>query len=234
MKFSRKTKLIPFILLAAFLFLTGCGSKPKAETPPGGTPAAQQATGGSDSGSQRGEESAQPGGGALTAREAVALAESNARKVLGNEADVVKLYGEQEGTAVDGRAADWEIVFANPARKSLVVEIKDGRISLERSGRADVPLKEAAGGKWIDSVKAAETARAGGGDSFKHTVVNPSVNYTLGRLDEIAWYGDKKAGVIKPSDRRPAWRVTYDNREHYYVDALSGALIAKGSYQNRP
>ncbi|MGB9904407.1 MAG: hypothetical protein ACPLQO_07035, partial [Desulfotomaculales bacterium] len=88
--------------------------------------------------------------------------------------------------------------------------------------------------KWIDSVRAAEAAQAGGGASFQHTVANPSVNYTLGELSEIAWYGDKKAGVVGQNDRRPAWRISYDNQDHYYVDALSGTLIAKGSYQNRP
>jgi len=220
---SYSKKLILSFLLIVSILMAGCGNK--AGTPPADKPAAQQST-------------AKPGpaagGKSLTAKEAVALAEANAKKALGNEADVVKVYGNQKGTTVDGRAADWQITFANPERKSLVVDINNGQIAQERSGGADDPLKEAAGGKWIDSVKAAEVAQASGGTSFKHTVANPSVNYTLGRLSEIAWYGDKKAGVINESDRRPAWRVSYDNDEHYYVDALGGAFITKGSYQNRP
>ncbi|MGQ9532608.1 MAG: hypothetical protein ACUVTQ_07375 [Desulfotomaculales bacterium] len=214
-----------FILAAALLLLAGCGSKPQPAAPPGGTQAGKQQA-------QTGAPAA--GGKLLTAREAVALAEANAKRALGDDAGIAKVYGNQEGTTVDGRAAEWHVTFANPARKSFVVEIKDGQISQERSGSPGEPLKEIARGEWIDSVRAAEVARASGGDSFKHTVANPSVNYTLGRLDDIAWYGDKKARVVDEKDQRPAWRVTYDNQEHYYVDAVSGAFIAKGSYRNRP
>lgn len=40
---------------------------------------------------------------------------------------------------------------------------------------------------------------------------------------------------IDLKDRRPAWEVRYpfDAYEIYYVDALSGALIAKGSNKNK-
>lgn len=60
------------------------------------------------------------------------------------------------------------------------------------------------------------------------------MNYTLGELADIAWYGDKKAKIIDEHDLRPAWKVSYDNQVHFYVDALSGKFIAKGSYENKP
>lgn len=234
MNFSelKNKKSILLMLLIVVFLLAGCGNKLKAEAPPGETQAGKQAA------QAEAKKETKPGpasgGKALAAKEAVALAEASAKKELGEQVDIVKVYGNQKGTTVNGRATNWQIMFANPARKTLVVEIENGQISQVRDCPADEPLKEAAGGKWIDSVKAAEAAQAGGGASFKHTVANPSVSYTLGRLSEIAWYGDKKAGVVGQNDQRPAWRISYDNQDHYYVDALSGTLIAKGSYHNRP
>jgi len=52
----------------------------------------------------------------------------------------------------------------------------------------------------IYSIPEAKVGQGIGGSPFKHTVANPSVNYFLGELAEIAWSGDKKAGVIGEED----------------------------------
>lgn len=228
----KSNKWLVWVLLVLVFFSAGCASTPQTETPSSATQGGEQKT------STPVSPSTQPGQTlgerALTAKQAVALAEVEAKKALGEAADVVTIHGEQEGTSVDGKATNWDILFANPEGKTLYVTIEDGQITQTRSTHSDIILQEASGGKWIDSVMAAQIAQANGGSSFKHTVANPSVNYTLGELAEIAWYGDKKAGVIDEQDLRPAWKVTYDNQDHYYVDALSGAFIAKGSYKNKP
>ena len=52
----------------------------------------------------------------------------------------------------------------------------------------------------IYSIPEARVGQGIGGSPFKHTVANPSANYFLGELAEIAWSGDKKAGVIGEED----------------------------------
>jgi|GEM_PF-3750114 len=230
-EWKRKKWLVCLLLVLAF-FSFGCATTPQTGTPSSATPAEQQkpstpVSSPSPQGEVLGEK-------ALTAKQAVALAEVEAKKALGDGADVVTIHGEQEGTSVDGKATNWDILFANPEGKTLYVTIENGQITQTRSTHSDAILQDASGGKWIDSVEAAQVAQANGGSSFQHKVVNPSVNYFLGELAEIAWFGDKKAGVIDEQDLRPAWRVTYDNQVHFYVDALSGEFIAKGSYENKP
>lgn len=228
----KSKKWLVWILLVSVFFLGGCASAPQTGTPSSATQAEEQKT--STPVSPTTQPGQTPGKEALTAKEAVALAEVEAKKALGEEADVVTIHGEQEGTTADGKATNWDILFANPEGKTLYVTIESGGITQTRSTHSDGILTEASGGKWIDSVQAAQVAQANGGSSFKHTVANPSVNYFLGELAEIAWSGDKKAGVIGEEDLRPAWRVSYDNQVHFYVDAISGEFIAKGSYENKP
>jgi len=81
---SYSKKLILLFLLIVSILVAGCGNK--AETPPADKPASQQSA-------------AKPGpvagGKALSAKEAVALAEANAKKALGDGAGIVEVYGKK-------------------------------------------------------------------------------------------------------------------------------------------
>lgn len=222
MVFLKSKRPIVLLLVLSIMLLAGC------QNPPKGSP------NGSSSSSSQNTTAVESSGSAISAYQALAIAQARAKQSLGSQCDVVSVWGHQDGTNADGKCSSWQIVFATLDRKAVAIDIEDGKITMVTNLPAREILGGAEGRKWIDSVEAAQIARDKGGSSFTHTVANPSTTYLLGRLDEIAWYGDKKAGVVSSSDQRPAWKVTYDNKKHFYIDAVTGQFIAAGSYANRP